>query len=156
MPTPDFVLALREKIGSDLLWMPGVSGVVLDDHNRVLLTQRRDNGQWAVVSGILEPGEQPGLAILREIAEETGVVAVLERLVSVLAEPPKVLPNGDQCQFLDLTFSCRYASGEAGVADDENLDVRWFDLGAMPVMDPNDQARVRRAVEPSAQPYLDT
>ena len=33
-----------------------------------------------------------------------------------------------QLQFLTLTFRCRYLSGEARVADDENLEVRWFGL----------------------------
>jgi hypothetical protein len=30
MPTPDFVVKLRQKIGHDLLWLPGITGVVLD------------------------------------------------------------------------------------------------------------------------------
>ena len=31
MATPKFILELREKIGHDLLWLTGISGVVLDD-----------------------------------------------------------------------------------------------------------------------------
>ena len=31
MPTPEFVLELRKKIGHDLLWLNGVTGCVLDD-----------------------------------------------------------------------------------------------------------------------------
>ena len=37
MPTPEFVLSLREKIGHDLLWLMGVSGYVEDEQGRVLL-----------------------------------------------------------------------------------------------------------------------
>ena len=29
MPIPDFVVHLRERIGRDLLWLPGVTAVVL-------------------------------------------------------------------------------------------------------------------------------
>ena len=31
MATPDFIVSLRQKIGHDQLWLPGVSIVVVDD-----------------------------------------------------------------------------------------------------------------------------
>ena len=34
MPTPDFVLTLRERMGHELLWMPGVTAVVFDEAGR--------------------------------------------------------------------------------------------------------------------------
>ena len=37
MPVPDFVVSLRERIGHDLLWLPGVTAVVLNgDHAQYL------------------------------------------------------------------------------------------------------------------------
>jgi hypothetical protein len=57
MPTPEFIVELRKKIGHDLLWLPGVTGVVLDADDRVLLVRRADDGRWTLVSGVLEPGE---------------------------------------------------------------------------------------------------
>ena len=39
------------------------------------MVQRADDGQWTPVCGIIEPGERPDEAILREIHEETGIVA---------------------------------------------------------------------------------
>ena len=61
MPTPEFVLALREKIGHDLLWLPAVTAVVLREDGSVLLARRSDNGNWGLVSGIVEPGEEPAV-----------------------------------------------------------------------------------------------
>ena len=55
MPTPEFVLELRKKIGHDLLWLNGVTGCVLDDRGRLLLGRRSDTGEWAMVYGINEP-----------------------------------------------------------------------------------------------------
>lgn len=60
MPVPEFVAALRRHVGHAPLWLSGVSVVVRDDDGRLLLTRRADNGRWAVVSGVLEPGEEPG------------------------------------------------------------------------------------------------
>ncbi|UNX55223.1 NUDIX domain-containing protein [Georgenia sp. TF02-10] len=132
MPVPEFVAQLRAAVGHDLLWLPGVTGVVLDDADRVLLGRRADNGRWALVSGILEPGEQPAVGLVREIAEETGVTAEAVALAAVTAGQPMTYPNGDVSQYLDLTFLCRYVDGDARVADDESTDVGWFALSALP------------------------
>ncbi|HET8598688.1 MAG TPA: NUDIX domain-containing protein [Segeticoccus sp.] len=132
MPVPDFVLRLREKIGHQLLPMTGVTGVVLDDRGRLLLGRRADNGRWGLPSGILEPGEQPAPGLLREVEEETAVVARVEALVSVWMMPPTTYPNGDAAQYLDLTFRCRHLAGEPRVNDDESLEVGWFDLEDLP------------------------
>lgn len=154
MPIPAFVQALRAKVGHDLLWLTGVSAVVLDDDGRVLLTRRADSGRWALVSGILEPGEEPVRAMLREITEETGVEAEVERLASVLTDPPFVLPNQDALLFLTLTFRCRHVGGSARVADDENLEVRWFGLDELPELDEQTRIHLQSGLVPDGPTLL--
>ena len=132
VPIPDFVLALRAKVGHDPLWLPGVSGVVLDDDGRLLLGRRADTGQWAVVSGILEPGEEPAVATVREVLEETGVVAEVVALTAVSVSEEVRYPNGDLARYLDVCFWCRATGGTAAVGDDESLEVAWFDADALP------------------------
>lgn len=83
MPTPDFVLDLRRSIGHDLLWLNGVTGFVEDDQGRILMGRRSDTGQWALVYGINEPGEDPADTVAREVREETGVDVVVTDLVAV-------------------------------------------------------------------------
>lgn len=151
MPIPEFVLALRSKVGTSPLWLSGVSAVVLDANDRVLLTRRKDNGRWAIVSGILEPGEEPGPAALREIREEAGVDAELVRLTSVDVTEQITYPNGDVAQYLDITFLARHISGEARVADDENLAVEWFAVDAVPE-DLTETSRLRIAKALSNSP----
>jgi 8-oxo-dGTP pyrophosphatase MutT (NUDIX family) len=132
VPVPPFVAHLRSHIGHDLLWLPGVTGVVLDDDDRLLLGRRADNGLWALVSGILEPGEEPAVGLVREVEEETGVVAEVVALAHLSSTHRVTYPNGDESQYLDLTFLCRYVDGEARVGDDESTEVGWFPLGALP------------------------
>ena len=79
MATPDFVLALREKVGHDELWLPGVTAVVLRG-SEVLLVRRADSGAWTPVTGIVDPGEEPAVAAAREVLEEADVVARVESL----------------------------------------------------------------------------
>jgi ADP-ribose pyrophosphatase YjhB (NUDIX family) len=69
---------------------------------------------------------------VREVEEETAVLAVAERLVSVAALPLTVYSNGDQVHWLDVTFRCRAVGGAARVNDDESIDVGWFRLDELP------------------------
>ncbi|MEZ0066416.1 8-oxo-dGTP pyrophosphatase MutT (NUDIX family) [Streptacidiphilus sp. MAP12-20] len=132
MPVPDFIRELRAHIGTRPLWMSGINAVILDDDGRVLLTRRADGGRWALLGGIVEPGEQPADTAVREAWEEAGVHVVPERLVSVSVDPPVVHANGDHAQYLALTFRCRLVGGEARVNDDESLEVGWFALDRLP------------------------
>lgn len=136
MSTPPFILELRKKIGHDLLWLHGVTACVLDEHGRILLGRRADTGEWAMVYGIIDPGEQPADAAVREVKEETGVDVVVTDLVSVNSEQ-RILTyaNGDHAQYMDHSFLCALKSGgnaEPFVGDDESLNVGWFALNELP------------------------
>ncbi|CAM5688768.1 NUDIX hydrolase [Streptomyces canus] len=146
MATPDFIRTLRRSIGHDLLWLPGVSAVVLDDDGRVLLHRRSDTGKWSLIGGIPEPGEQPAACAVREVEEETGVHCVVERVIVVQALKPVAYVNGDICQYMDIAFRCRAVGGEARVNDDESLEVGWFAVDALPELNEFGLQRIKQAL----------
>ncbi|MET4583937.1 8-oxo-dGTP pyrophosphatase MutT (NUDIX family) [Conyzicola nivalis] len=146
MATPDFVLALREKIGHHPLWLSGVTAVVVRD-SEVLLVRRSDTGEWTPVTGIVDPGEQPAVAAERETLEEANIVAVAEAISWVQVTEPIRYANGDESQYIDLVFRCRYVSGDPYPADGENTDAAWFPLDALPTMTANMEERIRSALE---------
>ena len=146
MATPDFVLALREKIGTQRLWLASVTAVVLRG-TEVLLVRRADTGEWTPVTGIIDPGEEPAVAAAREVLEEASIVAEPVRLVWVHTIPEIVYPNGDRSQYIDICFLFRYVSGEPFPADGENSEVAWFTKDALPAMSANMLERIRTAVE---------
>ncbi|MCH0540833.1 NUDIX domain-containing protein [Streptomyces sp. MUM 203J] len=146
MATPDFIKAVRAKAGNRLLFLPGVTAVVYDDRERVLLVRRSDNGRWTLVGGIPDPGEQPAAAVVREVLEETAVRCEALRVVLVETEPePVVYPNGDRCQYMNITFRCRATGGEARVNDDESSEVGWFPPDALPPLSGLDRHRIDRS-----------
>lgn len=147
MPTPEYVLSLREKVGTDLLWLSGVTAVVIRDGD-VLLVRRADNGTLTPVTGIIDPGEEPAVAAEREVLEEADIVAEAEALVWVHALPPMVYENGDRAQYLDIVLRCRWVSGEPNPADGENSDAFWWplaDLDALRDMSDDMRQRIRQA-----------
>lgn len=146
MPTPDFVLALREKIGHDELWLPGVTAVIRREGaagTEILLVRRADNHAWTPVTGIVDPGEDPGRAACREALEEAGVEIRVDRLAQVAAGERVAYPNGDRNVFLDHTFACTWIAGVAHVADDESIDVGWF----APQRTPPLSERIRQRID---------
>lgn len=154
MPTPQFILDLREKVGHSPLWLVGVAAVVVHD-GRVLLVRRSDDGRWSSVSGIVDPGEHAAVAAVREVAEEAGVVVEVERLVSLAVTRPITYPNGDVTQYTSLVFRCRYESGEAIVGDDESLEVAWFGLDELPPLSATERRRIDAALADSPETILD-
>jgi 8-oxo-dGTP pyrophosphatase MutT (NUDIX family) len=139
MAIPEYVVALRAKIGHDPLPLPGVIAVVLDDHDRVLLVRRSDTGDWALTTGCLDPGEQPAAGAIREVHEETGIDVTVERLLSAEALDLSVAPNGDQIYWLAIGLLCRAVTADAHVNDDESIDVGWFEPSAVPPLPPHQQ-----------------
>ncbi|GAA1994523.1 NUDIX domain-containing protein [Terrabacter lapilli] len=138
MPIPPYVAHLRTMVGRELLWMPGVTAVVLrqgsDGAGEVLLVRRSDNGAWTPVTGIVDPGEEPHVTAVREVQEEACVVAEVERLVWVSTTRVVTYPNGDRAQYVDHTFRCRWLSGEPRPGDDESTEAGWFPLDGLPPM----------------------
>jgi 8-oxo-dGTP pyrophosphatase MutT (NUDIX family) len=146
MATPDFIRTIRASAGHQLLWLPGVTAIVLDDDGRVLLARRADTGGWAVIGGIPDPGEQPAACAVREVYEETAVRCVAERVVLVQALAPVTYANGDTCQYMDITFRCRAVGGEARVNDDESLEVGWFPVDSLPDLNEFGLLRIKQAL----------
>lgn len=149
MPTPEFVLALREKVGSTRLWLSGATAVVLrdgSDVDEVLLVRRADDGAWTPVAGIVDPGEHPHLTAVREVAEETGVAAEVERLVWLTVTEVVTYPNGDQTQYIDHVFRCRWTGGVPYPADGEASEAAFFAVDRLPEMSVRHTEQVRVAV----------
>src|SRR5262249_56829546 len=71
------------------------AGVLLEQDGSVLLVRRRGDpgaGWWCLPAGFMEAGETPQQTALRELEEETGVIAQLTGLLGVYAgfDDPRV------------------------------------------------------------------
>jgi 8-oxo-dGTP diphosphatase len=144
MPVPPYVTALRAHIGHGLLLLPGTSAVVYDVQGRLLLARRGDNGRWSLPAGMVDPGEQPSDAVVREVFEETGVRVTIEGLAGVATHPVEY-PNGDRCEYMHVWFRCRPVGGSARADGDESLEVGWFAPDGLPPLDEWAKLRISAA-----------
>ena len=145
MPTPDFILDLRRFVGTRPLPLVGVTAVIVRGED-VLLGRRSDNGALTPVTGIVDPGEEPAVAAAREALEEAGVVIRVDRLAWVHQIPRITYGNGDQSDYLDLTFRCTWLDGEPFPVDGEMTQVGWFARDELRELDDDMRQRIRFAL----------
>lgn len=81
-----------------------VAGIVVNEHDQVLVIQRRDNAHWEPPGGVLELHESPEEGTRREILEETGLSVTVEELSGVY----KNMSRG----IIALVFRCRHIGGD--------------------------------------------
>ena len=90
----------------------------------------REPPVWALPKGLIDQGEKPEQAAVREVAEETGVEA---RLVTKLGDIRYVYMWAGERVFKVVSFYLlRYRSGRLGeIAPEQKVEVaevRWFPL----------------------------
>ena len=154
MPTPEFVLELRRHVGTSPLPLVGVTAVIFRG-DEVLLGRRSDNGALTPITGIVDPGEEPADAARREALEEAGVRIRVERLASVHQVPRIVYENGDEADYLDLTFRCTWLDGEPYPADGEMTDLAWHGLADMHDLSGEQRRRILAAVDASGEARIE-
>jgi 8-oxo-dGTP diphosphatase len=117
------------------------SGVVLHQ-GRVLLIEHARLRWWMPPGGHVEPNEDPVQAVLREVAEETGLACEIvtcaefaHPAIEVLPPPLTILvenvpENGTVVQHIDCIYVLRPAADPANVAGhaDETTGCRWVPL----------------------------
>lgn len=109
-----------ERIGKQGKIRLGCSAAIFDEQGRILLTKRKDNGQWCLPGGGMDSGESAAEACIREVWEETGLQVEVKRLVGVYSDPNKlaVYADGKKVQIVALHFEATILSGEPGLSDE--------------------------------------
>jgi 8-oxo-dGTP pyrophosphatase MutT (NUDIX family) len=133
MPISDYLQQLRQKVGHDLLLLPSAAVTLFDDQSRLLLGKHSDRNLWVLPGGLVEPGEIPGDAAVREVWEETGLRVELTGIFGVFGGPDLVIDyaNGDKASYVATVFRGRAIGGELRADGNEILELRYFSAREM-------------------------
>ncbi len=125
-----------DRIGKQGKIRLGCSAAIFDEHGRVLLTKRQDNGQWCLPSGGVEPGESVAEGCEREVFEETGLSVRVKRFVGVYSHPDQLViyPDGNKVQIVALHFEAEVMGGTLGLSD-ETSDFGYYTLEEIESLD---------------------
>jgi 8-oxo-dGTP pyrophosphatase MutT (NUDIX family) len=127
-----YLWRLRQKVGSDLVLIPGAMVFLLRDDGAVLFTRRVDNGMWCLPAGGAEEGGSFAATAVTELREETGVVARAADLVAFACLSEAELhtityPNGDVSHCFAMLFLARRWSGDPRPDGEETTEMLWAD-----------------------------
>jgi len=77
---------------------------------------------------LIEPGEQPAEAAVRETWEETGLIVDISGVLGVYGGADLIIdyPNGDRAAYVGTIFRGRIVGGNMRPDGEETLDLRYF------------------------------
>ena len=104
--------------------------------DRVLMIHHRQLDKWLPLGGHIDPGEDPDQALLREVAEESGLEVEIVAEKAPLDDPTvKALYTPAHVNIHRITdthrhvvniYYARWISGEPVLAAGEHHEIRWF------------------------------
>ena len=129
--------AIPQQIGYNAsmqqnLQMVGVYGLILNQHNELLIVQRAPHdthpGIWEMPGGGLEYGEDVKDGVIREVKEEAGLdVTVLYPIGAVSGFSSK------KTHIIRIAYLCKVTEANQNVVlSDEHSDYRWMSLTEKP------------------------
>jgi len=106
-----------------------VGAAVGNDKGELLLIQRADSGIWLYPTGWCDVGYSAAEVVVKEVEEETGIIAEPVRLIAVL---DGLRLGFTRVPLYSLLFYCRAVGGKLSPHPLETSDVGWFTRDTLP------------------------
>lgn len=128
-----YVKKIRKKIGHDDLILVGANIILTNTENQILL-QKRNEGTWGLLGGLMEIGESLEETAIREVKEESGLEIANLKLLNVFSGSQYyfVLPNKDRIYVVTSLYMAEIIGGKLQPDGIESLDLQYFDLDHLP------------------------
>jgi ADP-ribose pyrophosphatase YjhB (NUDIX family) len=116
--------------------VPAVTAFVQSGDGQILMERRTDNGRWGLPGGTHQTGESISQTVVREVAEETGLIVEVDRMVGIYTDPRRVIAfsDGEVRQEFSMCFAAHVVDGELK-ASEESFEVAWIEREALDRLD---------------------
>ena len=117
---------VRARFAKDLGYVTakvGADAALFDEHDRILLVRRADDDKWGLIAGWIDANETPEETVVREVAEEVGLVARVNRLVGVFGRQAGV--HGNPHSVVSVVYLCDAIGGELRAQPHEVREIAW-------------------------------
>ena len=114
----------------------GVGAVVISE-GRILLEKRKNEpgkGKWSIPGGVVDLGENPEQAVIREVKEETCLEVEAPRLIDVVSDVSLDENGKVKYHFVIIDFVVKVRQGEAEAASDADV-LKWVRLSEVEAYD---------------------
>lgn len=143
VPGPEVRARLRTEIGKFATGpVLGADAAIFDASGRILLMKRTDNKKWCMPCGLVEAGESPEMAAVREAKEETGLEVSILELVGVYTR----FPSAEYTPYtvVSAVFLCDVIGGSLQ-SSHEDLGLQYWKLEDVPVWHGDQERQARDA-----------
>jgi 8-oxo-dGTP pyrophosphatase MutT (NUDIX family) len=126
--------ALRARIGHELILYPAAGAAIFDNDGRILLQEKTFEPGWFLPGGGIDPGEHPEDTLVREVAEETGLIVRPGKVLLIVggAAFRYEYPNGDRVEITGPIYRCEVVGRTNGPIDNETRRIEYFARADMP------------------------
>jgi 8-oxo-dGTP pyrophosphatase MutT (NUDIX family) len=127
-------LSITPRIGSD--------AAIFDSNGKILLLKRSDDATWCLPCGLVDAGESPEQAAIREAKEETGLDVKILELVGVYTRLPSI--EWGLFTIVSTVYLCEVTGGRLQNSH-EDLGLQYWDIEEVPVWHGNQAQQARDA-----------
>jgi 8-oxo-dGTP pyrophosphatase MutT (NUDIX family) len=143
--------------------LPAAFAAVRNGVGKLLLVRRIDDGYWELPGGRIEVGESAVDAVVREVAEESGIILVVTGIAGIYSDPTHVLvdPGGITHQQLAICFhAAPTSSPDGGQPRPDGIETNaaaWFGIGEIAGLriHPAMRLRIDNALRAPQQSYVE-
>ncbi len=125
----EWMSAVRPGVAGYVTPRVSVGAIVGNARGELLLIRRPESGVWLYPTGWADVGYSAAEVAEKEVAEETGIEVVAERLVMVI---DGLRLGMSKAPLYSLVFHCRSVGGTLARHPLECLDAGWFGPDALP------------------------
>jgi 8-oxo-dGTP diphosphatase len=106
-------------------FLVGVTGIIVDEENRILLVKHTYRGGWSLPGGYLKAGEHPKEGLEREIKEESSLIVSVDERIKIRTDRKTAR--------LDITYKGKFIGGEFKPTN-EVSEAKFFKFEELPMI----------------------